>query len=285
MTASEDRLTERRQPDRVHYATGVLLNAADFSDEQNYHRGRLARALAYVAGRGTVAGLRVVHEAAVEADDDAGTPAREERLLIEPGLAIDRVGRMIEIAAPLCIRLDRWYRGEPAADVNDAFHGDPDNGVIADLFVRFVACERGKRPAFAEGAVASLDAVTASRVRDAAEAELVLRTEPDPPLPRSPWPDLAALPEAERPARLREALLDAWRESSDDSSVGDLDLLPEQLPGQDPTSVFLARIVVAAEPPAAGERPVRAAGSAVTVSNDSREFVYTANALARWLGL
>ena len=36
--------------DRVFYATGAMLDATDFTDEQAYHRGRLARALAYCTG-------------------------------------------------------------------------------------------------------------------------------------------------------------------------------------------------------------------------------------------
>jgi hypothetical protein len=35
------------QPERAAYATGMLLDAQDFIDEQTYHRGRLARALAF----------------------------------------------------------------------------------------------------------------------------------------------------------------------------------------------------------------------------------------------
>ena len=37
---------------RPHYATGMLLGARDFADEQTYHRNRLARALAFATGAG-----------------------------------------------------------------------------------------------------------------------------------------------------------------------------------------------------------------------------------------
>ena len=53
MAKQVDSLVEVEGPDRVHYKTGVLLNADDFIAEQNYHRGRLARALACVNGSGT----------------------------------------------------------------------------------------------------------------------------------------------------------------------------------------------------------------------------------------
>ena len=43
MAKRDDSLAEVEGPDRVNYATGVLLNAEDFQAEQDYHRGRLAR--------------------------------------------------------------------------------------------------------------------------------------------------------------------------------------------------------------------------------------------------
>jgi len=50
--------------ERPVYATGMLLDAQDFADEQTYHRAQLARAMAFLAGGGTLAGLRVTHQAA-----------------------------------------------------------------------------------------------------------------------------------------------------------------------------------------------------------------------------
>ena len=85
-------------PERVNYATGVLLDAQDFRDEQSYHRGRLAQALRHLVGFGTVAGLRVTAP---------GIGDAERELTVAPGLAIDRHGRMIEVGEPQCIRLAR----------------------------------------------------------------------------------------------------------------------------------------------------------------------------------
>ena len=105
MATSEDSLLQLKGPDRVHYATGMLLGAEDFQAEQDYHRGRLARALAYAMGYGTLAGLEVDWQPAQEASGD--TPARSERLLVTPGLAIDRLGRLIEVGGSRCLRLDQ----------------------------------------------------------------------------------------------------------------------------------------------------------------------------------
>ena len=82
MTKEADSLPLPEGPDRVHYATGVLLGAEDFRAEQDYHRARLARALAYAMGQGTLAGLEVIHEPEQAGDGDH--PARSERLLVEP---------------------------------------------------------------------------------------------------------------------------------------------------------------------------------------------------------
>ena len=64
-------------PDRVNYANGVLLDENDFKAEQAYVRGRLGRALSYLHGFGTVAGLNVVT-----------LPAEPQVIRVMPGLAL-----------------------------------------------------------------------------------------------------------------------------------------------------------------------------------------------------
>ena len=83
MPKQEDSLPRLEGPDRVNYATGVLLGAEDFQAEQDYHRGRLARALAYAMGHGTLAGLEAVYEAI--------TATASERLIVAPGVAVEIV--------------------------------------------------------------------------------------------------------------------------------------------------------------------------------------------------
>ena len=55
--STADPLTRQPLGERPVYATGMLLDAQDFQDEQTYHRSQLARALGAVAGSGTLAGL------------------------------------------------------------------------------------------------------------------------------------------------------------------------------------------------------------------------------------
>ncbi len=284
MAKSEDSLPLPEGPDRVNYAIGVLLGAEDFQAEQDYHRSRLARALAYAMGHGTLAGLEVTHEP--EQPADATNPAKSERLLVAPGLAIDRLGRMIEVVKPRCLKLDEWYLAQSPQLLRQAWHDsgnlwtDSPSGVAADLFVRFVVCERGKTPAFASDAFDSFDSVTAARLRDGFEMELILRQETTPPVPQPQWPDFS-----NDAANLREAIFNAWREGSAYSSLQGIDPLPEHVPGQDTSSLFLARVLLPADQAPAGQRPARRTTETVELRNDLRPFVVTANALARWLNI
>jgi hypothetical protein len=288
MSTIKDTLEQGQFPDRVFYALGTLLDQHDFEAEQSYHRGRLARALASLHGSGTVAGLKVNYEPA--------TDTSEDHLEVQPGLAIDRLGRLIEIPRPCCLRLGKWYdeiaarkTRDPAAPTKDtvddliqAWHGPPADGVVADVFLRFAPCPRGHTPAFATGPFDALNAVQASRVRDGAELKLVLRKEhPNPPLPENHWPDLAAIVDpAARRSALEEAIFDSWPQ---DETLNEDDPEPilEYPPDFDTTAVFLARVTIpaaaSAEPQAA---PARSAAP-VIVNNSARLFVLRTRALAR----
>lgn len=295
-----DALEAADRPDRPFYDTGVLLGSDDFRDEQTYHRSRLARALAYLAGTGTLIGLKA-EAVAIE----AGTA---HELKVGPGLAIDRLGRLIEVPRAWCVRLEPWFAAQPA-DALRAAHGP--QGVVADLFLRFTAQARGRTPAFAQGAFDATDALVPNRVRDAFRFELVLR--PDAKnapatdfLPRSRFEKTRTLADpSQRPDALRLALLDGWNDAENpharDLARPDGEALPP-LPEHgetaddaaslvDPASIFLARLVIAtAELPAdvpAGARPTPDFAALVTagIDNLSRRFAYPSDALAAVFGI
>lgn len=253
-------------PDRVFYDEGVMLDAEDFRTEQAYHRGRLARGLLYLFGMGTVAGLRVRHRGGLGTDG--------EELLVEPGLAIDRFGRQIEVPRPACTRLNRWWNHlaatapdrlsaglGPAVARNAAVQPDgwPDDvaaspevpaGVFVDVFLRFVECERGLTPAFASGPYDATDAVRPHRLRDGYELSLHVQPRADGlPVPPDPWQVArAALLGAGNPAHtLHTQSLDTWREGTTHfGEDGRPPRLPEHPFTADPTSVLLARVLVPA---------------------------------------
>ncbi|WP_291994991.1 hypothetical protein [Candidatus Accumulibacter sp. ACC003] len=315
---SDDPLYALPDATRPHYATGMLLDAGDFADEQTYHRNRLARALAFGSGAGarrlaegvdadaagaaglfgggTLAGLRVRQVPA------AGEAVEEVR--IAPGLAVDRLGRLVELPRAVCLRLTRWFDGELARDGGDdlrrAALDNPDRfasarliadgpalparAVIADVFVRFVICRQALTPAFASGPFDALDAVQTARLRDAFEVHLVLRIDGlDDDFSGLPQHDrdLSALAPAARRDALHDAVLDGWPDlvgSSD--AAGELPAPPGHPPGLDPTAVFLARVFV---PVAAGDPPARS-GDAI-VDNGGRRVLPHLGMLAGALGL
>lgn len=80
---------------RVRYTDGQLLGAEDFAQEQRYHllRARLRNALLH--GMGTVWGL------AVSSRDTVDPPGSQ--LIVEPGLAIDALGREVFVPRRVCL--------------------------------------------------------------------------------------------------------------------------------------------------------------------------------------
>jgi hypothetical protein len=269
--ASSDRV---KLLDRVFYATGAMLNVDDFTAEQAYHRGRLARALAYLHGWGTVAGLRVEIEPPLPPDADH-PEGREEALAVHPGMAIDRLGRIIEVPREACLRLDRWF-----ANKREQLEPLESGGIVlADVFLSFVACERGLTPAFASGGFEALNAHSPSRIRDSYRLELLPRRA-DALLPVNTWPDpfAAATPE-ERRADMLEAIFGAWREGSEfwSETRNGPEPLREHQEGEDTTAVFLARVTL---PVVTSGSTLTRAGAA-TVDNSARPIAYTAG---RWLG-
>jgi len=301
-----DALEAAERPDRPHYATGVLLDAEDFLDEQTYHRGRLGRALAYLHGSGTVCGLSVTPPRPLDGDFE---------LAVQPGLALDRYGRLIEVPRPWCIRLNRWYAALAdtanaigRAALSNALRGDR---VTADLFVEFELCERGKTPSFAEGAIDATDATVPHRLRDGFRFLLAPRDlDPDnsATLPGARFPAFStgATPE-QRVRELKQHILDGWNgtlarpgerafprpgEPSLAYAREHARMLPPATAGASPqplspAAVFLARLQIPATAGAgdAAPTPDFAAMTATDINNLARAFVFPTDALARALGL
>lgn len=269
--ATRDPLEFATLAERVNYATGLMLDAQDFRDEQTYHRGRLARLIQALVGHGTLAGL------AVMAPDDSDSD-RELRVL--PGIAADRRGRLIELAGPQCIGLARWYAQQDDTPLLAAMSIDPDDGdkriVTFDVFLSAHECARGHSPAFASGTQDSIDATVPSRLEERGSLTLVLRPEGggDPiPAPKNNWP--AANGSA---ASKLAAVLGAWPDQAQD----ELPALPEHVAGQDCSAVLLARITLPVEAPGSGAiRPRLKLDAAVRVDNSLRPFVFMPG---KWFG-
>lgn len=305
--SSADPLTRQPLGERPVYATGMLLDAQDFLDEQTYHRGQLARALGAVAGSGTLAGLRVQHR--------PETATGPEEIQVNAGLAVDRLGRLIELPRPACLRLQRWWDAEAARSTllqSDyamperfvsararAGAALPARAVVADVFLRFVACPRGLTPAFASGPFDALNAVSVSRLRDAYELHLVPRRNLSDTglglplragaftlpvdqetaaeaLAREAAMDDPSSDADVRRAALQDAVLNGYHRTADELPRG-----PEHPPTVDASAVFIARLLLPVEP----TDPTVRQGSTVLVDNHSRRFLPGLGVLARWTGL
>ena len=245
----------------------------------------------YLAGMGTVAGLGVVPPPTSDAD---------LTLRVDPGLAIDRFGRLIEVPAAACIRLARWFAGQDTSTLRSALHRAPrvgvDAGVVVDVFLSYEACERAKTPAFAVGPFDALDAVVPARLGDCYQLKLVPRkesTEPpleggDPqplPTPQNFWPDIIAIADpAARRTQMLQAVIGSWREGSLYRSADGLDPLREHVEGEDTSAVLLARVTIAVDlaPDApSGTRPVLRADLPVSADNSLRPCIFM---LGKWMG-
>ncbi len=276
-TMTADPLTELDASERVNYATGVLLQADDFRDEQTYHRANLARALRHLAGAGTLAGLAV---RSPEKEDN------ELELKVEPGVAIDRHGRLVGMNAAWCTRLARWFASQTTGGLRAAIQRKPrtklDVAVVADLFLSAQDCGRGKTPSVAQGPFDALDALVPARLAELPAFELVLRAEGPPgpiPAPKNHWP----APNATKEKKLA-AVLGSWQVAERDGPQGELEPWSEHVTGEDSAAVLLARIAIpvklAADAPA-DVRPTLDATKRVHVDNAVRPFIYLPG---KWLG-
>jgi hypothetical protein len=271
-----DPLQANGQAERVNYATGLMLDAEDFLAEQTYHRSRLARLVQALVGHGTLAGL------AVNAPSP-GDPSLEIR--VEPGIAADRLGRLIEVAHAQCLRLARWYEQQDDAPLLAAMSTAPDDPaahiVTCDVFLAAHGCARGHSPAFASGSQNAIDATVPSRLEERGELSLVLRPEAGDdaiPAPHNSWPG-----EGETTLERLAAVLGSWPSPAElVGPDGGLPALDEHVAGVDPASLLLARIAIPVEAPATGEiRPRLRLDAPVRVDNSLRPFVFLPG---KWLG-
>lgn len=284
-----DPLTGAYTPERVNYATGIMLQADDFEAEQTYHRGRLAQLMRHLMGFGTLAGLKVV-----------ALPAKNNifEIQVQPGIAVDRYGRLIEIQTPQCVEVGRWLAAQPQSRLRISTHNKPrttlDKAVVADIFLSAHGCGRGKTPSFATGPFDALDALVSARVAENPRLELVLRSEgnPDPDRPASAGPQPADIPKpqnfwpkptADAKAQL-EAVMGSWNHGAADSANENLKPLAEHVPGREYSALLLARIAIPVTAVTDAGNNVNTqfdSGKQLLVDNSIRPFIYLPG---KWFG-
>jgi hypothetical protein len=212
-------------------------------------------------------------------------PAQIE-VSVAAGLAIDRVGRMIEVPRSVCIYLQPWLAARTVSDLTSALHGP---NILVDVFAAFVPCTQGVTPSFAtQDDYNATDAFCANRLLDSFAMQLVLRTDANPLVPQDPWVGLGAAPGA-----VTSPVAQALKQSILLAKAGPAAMPPfaasgspgtEYPPGLDTSSVFLARLFIPATAPTTAGQPPLYNVNQVAIDNLSRLFLYSTSMVARTLG-
>jgi len=173
-----DKLEIRPAPERLNIRDGALLTETHFELEQLYHRSQLARLALHLHGAGTIAGLDVSYEP---------TSGPDVEVKVRPGLAIDRLGRLVELQYESCLNLSRWLlqqdenaasRARVVAGLRDADDGIPQH-LVTDVYLAYHACARAPEPALASGNADTIDGVQASRILETGLLSMVIRPQGD----------------------------------------------------------------------------------------------------------
>ena len=209
-------------------------------------------------------------------------------ILVTAGLAIDRVGRMIEVPQPVCIFLQPWMATQSAGDLTNALQG---GNILVDVFATFVPCTQGVTPCFAsQDNYDATDAFSANRLVDSFAMQLVLRTDQNPRLPLDPWLALGAPPTGGITSAVLQALqqniLTAASGPAATAPFATNGVEPAEYPEQlDPSSVFLARISIPATAATTAGQPPAYSLSQLSINNLARLFIYPLSMTGRTLGL
>ena len=146
----------------VNYHFGMLLGVDDFETEQAFAHGKMRLHNAWLHREGVVWGFGV----------EADLPSAEIR--VEPGLALDPVGRELHLDARACVNVGAWYdahRDDPDLSATEGAGGDV--SFDAHVIARFRACLTRPVPAFADPCEAATSETAYSRIFETVELLLV----------------------------------------------------------------------------------------------------------------
>lgn len=205
---------------RIHF--GMLLGVDDFETLDAYHRGKMWLHNAWLHGKGVVWGL------AVDDDLDAG------EVRVEPGLALDALGRELLLDLPVCLNVAQWleeHRDE--TDIKELKDGG--ERFDAHVVIQFKACLSRQVPALVEPCEGSGQTTAYSRVVETVELAMLpgLAPERHEPPGKLPYHRL----------RLLFALEDSIKEGGtvipSDQVVLDRRQETQALPGEDQPRAYL----------------------------------------------
>lgn len=254
---------------------GMLLGVDDFETVDAYHRGKGWLHNAWLHREGTLWGLGVTLD-----------PERGE-VRVEPGLALDALGRELHLEQPACLSVGRWL-DEHAGDPDLVLEDPGDGGVRFDAHVvaSFRGCLTRQVPALVEPCEGSGQTTAYSRVFETVELRLVAGPAPSrDPLPyhrlrllfgiADPVEEEGAVVAADQevlaargavatlaPEARPRALLDAFRRFAALDAVALLPAAGEEgddrtlFPAADPAPLVLAELRGLTLPAGSGARPL-----------------------------
>jgi hypothetical protein len=138
----------------VHF--GMLLGVEDFRTLDAYHRGKMWFHTGWMHRQGVIWGFKV------SIDQDSN------EIRVEPGMAVDELGRELYLAQPACLNLNAWYEEhKDDAEMLEIVETDADTGEVkfdAHVMIKFKACLNRQVPALTEPCDGSNATTAYSRV-------------------------------------------------------------------------------------------------------------------------
>ncbi len=168
--------------ERVRFEAGMLLGVDATQAEQRYHRRRQTRQQYWLAGYGTLAGMRV----------SVTTGAESTQIVVGQGLGIDSLGREVLVHEAYCINLDAWLE---ATDLSVLVEGQDGNDLLLKVTVRHSDCAVAPAPTAARRLNFGTDGVSYSRIRDQLLLELTTTRPVAGDTSLRPWANHDAVPE------------------------------------------------------------------------------------------
>lgn len=137
---------------RVQYSLGLVLGVDEFQQEQFYHVQRSRQHTRLLHGYGTVCGLQVTTD--------------HSQILVSPGVAVDQLGRVIEVPRAQCADLNLWLSQPQNLFAATASFGSPVGTATAYVELCYRECLTNRVPVPGAPCRSEADSLAPSRVTE-----------------------------------------------------------------------------------------------------------------------
>lgn len=142
---------------------GMLLGVHDFQTIDAYHRGKQWLHSAWLHRSGVVWGMEV------------SIDTERDEIRVEPGLAVDALGRELYLPKPVCLNIPTWlkkHRDDEAFQGIFSQPGDVDVTFSVHVVIQFRACLARQVPALMEPCEGGSSTTAYSRIMESVEVLL-----------------------------------------------------------------------------------------------------------------